>query len=111
MSLDVSLYYKVEEDKKAYVFDANITHNLTEMADKIGIYECVWRPEEKGIIYAKELIKPLVDGLVEMRANKEYYGTFDSPNGYGTYDDFLIWIENYLEKCMEYPNAFVEVSR
>ena len=61
MSLDVSLYYKVEEDKKAYVFDANITHNLTETADKIGIYEYVWRPEEHNMIHAKELIKPLVE--------------------------------------------------
>ena len=58
MSLDVSLY--VGDDR---VFDANITHNLTTMADKAGIYGPVWRPEEVGIVVASQLIEPLRKGI------------------------------------------------
>jgi len=33
-------------DKEETLFDTNITHNLTTMADKAGIYYALWRPEE-----------------------------------------------------------------
>ena len=53
MSLDVILKRtfqisydngKTIEEKEEYVYGANITHNLGQMADKAGIYEALWRP-------------------------------------------------------------------
>ncbi len=64
MSLDVYL----EIMQPAVVYESNITHNLTEMADAVGIYKYLWRPEELGITKAKDLIKPLADGLVVLKA-------------------------------------------
>ena len=50
MSLDFYLYVDVdtggEEPHRTDLCDKNITHNLTEMADKAGIYKCLWRPDE-----------------------------------------------------------------
>ena len=57
MSLDISL--TVSRD----VFDANITHNLTDMANAAGIYGVVWRPEENGIDCAEQLIAPLTEAI------------------------------------------------
>lgn len=120
MSLDVSLYLteyltcecrKKHELKKECVFEANITHNLTLMAEKAGIYKHLWRPEEIDISKAKELIDPLTKGLDDMRARPEYYKKFDSPNGWGLYKHFVPWLQNYLNACKEFPNAIIEISR
>ena len=50
MSLDIWLGMNVdtggEEPYFLELFDANITHNLGEMADKAGIYDVLWYPEE-----------------------------------------------------------------
>lgn len=113
MSLDVYL----EPDKCPHCgrsgegFSANITHNLTEMAHEAGIYEVVWRPEECGIQKARQLIKPLRKAIAEMKADPERFRQHNPPNGWGTYDDFVPWLERYLEACEEMPGAAVRVSR
>ncbi len=107
MSLDVYLS-RIQE---IVVYDANITHNLNDMAHEAGIYQHLWRPEELGIKTAEELIEPLKVGLAKMKADPEHYMGFDSPNGWGLYKHFVPWIERYLEACIEYPDATVEVSR
>ena len=111
MSLDVSLKYKVEINKQIEAYTANITHNLGEMAEKAGIYYHLWRPEEIGIATAKELIEPLEEGLNKLKDNPTYYKQFNSPNGWGVYENFVPFVEKYLEACKEYPNSIIEVSR
>ncbi len=93
------------------VFDANITHNLNKMADAAGIYEACWRPEEIGATKASDIIPILQKGFEDMKARPEYFKKFDSENGWGTYKDFLPWVESYLYACREYPDAIIEVSR
>ena len=66
MSLDVQLKYEVEPNEFITVYDGNITHNLAPMAEYLGLYKPVWRPDENGIVYAKELVEPLKVGLNKM---------------------------------------------
>jgi hypothetical protein len=96
---------------QTYLYEANITHNLGKMAQEAGIYMHLWRPEEIGITQAKELIKPLLDGLEKMEADPEGYSKFDSPNGWGLYKNFVPWVRRYVEACKKYPEAKIEVSR
>ena len=110
MSLDVTLYY-TQDGNEIDVFDANITHNLGEMADKAGIRQHLWRPEELNISTAAELIEPLSEGLEKLKTDPEFYKQFDSPNGWGLYKNFVPWVEKYLEACKKYPSAKVYVSR
>jgi hypothetical protein len=35
----------------------------------------------------------------------------DAKNGWGTYDQFLEWLKEYLAACQKYPTATIEVSR
>jgi len=107
MSLDVSLYAIRETN----VFDANITHNLGRMAEEAGIYQAVWRPEEIGIIRAEQLIKPLRAGIELMKADPDRFTAFNPANGWGTYDNFVPWLERYLQACIEDPDATINVSR
>lgn len=90
MSLDVSLNRKADEQivcsecgqhyfPNYSVYDANITHNLGEMAEAAGIYGIVWRPEENGITTAEQLIEPLEKAIADMKARPEYYEQFNSP--------------------------------
>ena len=111
MSLDIYLKYEVEKDKWVTVFRANITHNLAKMAEAANIYYELWRPDAIEITQAKELIEPLTKAIEDMKKHKEQYEKNNSPNGWGLYDNFVPWLERYIEACKEYPNAIIEVSR
>ena len=103
MSLDVYLV--------SNVYDANITHNLGEMAKAAGIYQHLWRPDEIGVYCARELIQPLSAGLAKLLNDPEHFKKYDSPNGWGTYENFVPFVSNYLAACVAYPDSRVEVSR
>ena len=107
MSLDVWLTAM----KPTEVFEANITHNLNEMAEEAGIYKHLWMPEELKIKEAHELIEPLTKALDDMKANPEHYKKFDPENGWGSYDGFIPWIEKYIKACKEHPEAQISISR
>jgi hypothetical protein len=93
------------------VYTANITHNLNLMAMEADIYTVLWRPDENGITTAQQLIAPLQAGLAKMIANPTHYKQFDASNKWGSYAQFISWIEAYLTACIAHPDAFVEVSR
>src|SRR5262245_15711215 len=107
MSLDVYLI----ENKPVNVFEANITHNMIDMAKVADLYQCCWRPEEMGITKAQQLIGPLRQGVERLKADPERFKQFNPSNGWGDYDGFLGWLENYLAACVEHPDADVDVSR
>jgi hypothetical protein len=138
MSLDVSLnrIKYVSYDKKKFsveneeLFWANITHNLGKMADAAGIYEALWRPyrlhkdykhfdiddeeynfEDSVTIYAKDIIDIVETGLRKMKDDPDYFIKFNSPNGWGSYENFVPWIERYLEALKKYPESKVIVDR
>jgi hypothetical protein len=107
MSLDVYL----TETSPHTVYDANITHNLNRMAEAAGIYKHLWRPDEIGIVHAKELIEPLRDGVAALKADPAKFEKLNASNGWGKYEHFLPFVENYLAACEEHPDALVNVSR
>lgn len=140
MSLDVYLNrkrYLSYDEGKTYTEDteqvywANITHNLNTMAGEAGIYEALWRPhrlkegynisendhqaewkfEEENTTLAKDIIPLLEKGLSDLKTRPEYFEKFNSPNGWGMYEHFVLFVEKYLEACKEYPDAIIEVSR
>lgn len=122
MSLDISLYsaekktvmcYSCmhEHEEQELLYDANITHNLGEMADKAGIYKALWRPEEIGAKYAKEIIEIVEKGLTDLKARPEYFEQFNNPNGWGMYKHFVPFVSDYLDALKENPDAEIHISR
>lgn len=112
MSLDVTLM----AIRKIEIYTVNITHNLTEMASKVKcgdytLYEYLWSPDEINIKKADELIKPLEEGLKELKAKPEFYEKYNAENGWGVYERFVPFVENYLNACIDNPDAEIEVSR
>lgn len=98
-------------DHRNELFWANITHNLGGMAEEAGIYKHLWRPEEIGITTASELIEPLTNGLNAMKSDPKRFKKFSADNEWGTYEQFIPWIADYLCACIENPDAEINISR
>lgn len=94
-----------------HVYSANITHNLGEMAEAAGIYKALWRPDEQGWTEAIHLISHLNNGLLLLKSDPKRFRAFDPPNGWGTYEGLVSFVEDYLAACVAHPNAKVSVSR
>lgn len=107
MSLDISLC----EVKKTIIYNANITHNLVEMAIEAWIYLELWYPDDIGLEKAKELIKPLEEGIETLESDPEYYKQFNPTNGCGSYESLLKFTKEYLQACKDHPEATIEISR
>jgi hypothetical protein len=106
MGLDVWLTVKGKE-----VFWANITHNLNKMASACGVYYACWRPEEINCTKAKHILPMLKDGITVLKADREHYEKFNASNGWGLYEHFLPWLEEYAKACDEFPEARINISR
>lgn len=106
MSLDVTLELNGEE-----VYSSNITHNLAEMARKVSefFYKALWCPEEIGAVYAQDIVLDLRKGISTLVCAPSYYKQFNAPNGWGTFDDFVPFVVEYIEACEKYPAAIVKV--
>ena len=125
MSLDVTLYGDTttvkcvcdccynehEREETECLFDANVTHNLNTMADKAGIYHALWRPEEIGATRAKDITMLLEAGLADLKERPDYFKQFNPDNRWGSYDGFVLWVENYYIACVAHPEATISISR
>lgn len=108
MSLDFSLKCSC---CNSCVFDKNITHNLTKMASKAGIYNELWHPEDINCIYGKDIIIGLREGLKKLKENPNYYKQFNAENSWGLYENFVEFVEDVYNACKQYPKCLIEVSR
>jgi len=90
---------------------ANITHNLGAMAKEAGIYDYLWRPEEIGATKAKHLVGPLRVGLSLLKSDPARFQKHNAPNGWGMYEHFVPFVEEYLAACEASPESDVTVSR
>ena len=106
MSLDIYLI----ATRPTTVFEANITHNLSLMADEAGVYKHLWRPNEIGIDTARQLVGPLKKALDLLKSDPERFRKFEHKNKWGTYDHFVFWLEKYLIACVENPDAEISIN-
>ena len=103
---------RLEDDyEDAKLASHNITHNLNKMAEAVGLYDVLWRPDEIGITTASQMIVPLEKGLEELVANPDKYKVFNPPNGWGNYDVFVSFCKSVLRTCQENPDAVIEADR
>ena len=90
---------------------ANITHNLTEMADKAGMYLALWHPERLTPNPKASDIVPIIEkGLADLKARPDYFKQFNATNGWGMYENFVPFVEKYLKELNKDLNADVETD-
>lgn len=99
MSLDVYLY---GEDP---VFEQNITHNLIKMAAEAGIYDALWRPDERfavdGVVRGSAILPALRAGLATLVAQPERFKALNPSNGWGSYEGLVKFVREYIEAIEE----------
>lgn len=103
--------FEESEYESDNVYEANITHNMGLMAGECGAYDVVWQPEKNGIVIGHQLIQPLTEAIARLKSDPEHFKQFNPVNKWGNYEALLLFLENYLEACTQYPDALVEVSR
>lgn len=120
MSLDVMLYRKLYlsydegktyEESRECVYDANITHNLSQMAFQSDLYDALWSPEDKGYKKAEDIIESLRKGLKLLESDPGRFKKFNPGNGWGDYEGLVCFVRRYLTACLEYPTAEIQISR
>lgn len=100
----------VRESENAFLFTSNITHNLTEMADKAGIYKALWHPVDNGYKRASDIIGVLREGIAQMEKEPERFTPYNPDNGWGSYEGLLAFTKECLEACEQHPHALLETS-
>jgi len=98
------------EPRTFELFDGYVTNNLKDMAKAANIYLHIWRPAEKNVTTAADLIEPFTRGLHQLKSQPKYFKEFNPPNGWGTYEGFVKFVEDYLTSCRENPKALVSAN-
>jgi len=111
MGLDFSIESKCSHCGHIEYESFNITHNLGRMAAEAGVYKCLWRPEENGYDLTSEVVPILKEGIRLLEHDPEHFRALGSPNGWGTYDDFLRFLQSVLTACEINPDFVIKVSR
>lgn len=111
MSLDIWLNKEVRENGNFVLWERNITHNVNKTAMAIGAYECLWRPEEISVVYAKDNIDNLRRAIGMMYLNYTALEKLNPENGWGSLDGLIDFTKSYLEACVEFTDSIIEVSR
>ena len=113
MSLDVDLMVT----QPVSVYSDNITHNLGKMADAVllsngnTLYQVLWRPDEHGFKFAKDIAVLLGEGWKILYENPEKFRAFNPENGWGSYEGLCNFVYNYRNACWENPNGELRISR
>jgi len=113
MSLDVDLMIT----KPTSVYGGNITHNLGKMAGEVKLsndltlYDILWRPDEHGLKFAKEISELLNEGWNTLLSEPEHFKQWDPENGWGSYEGLVDFVYKYRNACWDNPDAELRVSR
>lgn len=104
MSLDFSLVRSVPTE----ICNNNITHNLTNLWEVLGIYEELYNSHGK---YANEVCNKLRTALDTLLKEPVYFRQYNSPNGWGTVEGAINFLTRVVEACKENPEATIFIDK
>ena len=113
MSLDVDLMVT----KPVSVYTNNITHNLGKMANQVllsnghTLYQVLWRPDEHGWMFARDIAEMLDEGFTILLSDPEKFRAFNPENKWGSYEGLCNFVYNYRNACWDNPDAELRISR
>ena len=113
MSLDVDLMVT----QPTSVYSANITHNLGKMASEVKLsngktlYEVLWRPDEHGMKFAKDISELLDEGWNILLSDPDKFKQFTPTNHWGSYEGLCDFVYKYRNACWDQPDAELSISR
>jgi len=75
------------------------------------LYDVLWRPEEHGFYYAKEISELLDEGWNILLADPTHFMQWDPSNHWGSYEGLCNFVYNYRNACWDNPDAEISASR
>lgn len=94
------------------VCDVGITHNLSKMADAVGLYDPLWEPMEHGWTVASDITEKLKDGMGKLLDMPTAERTrLNPPNGWGNHQTFLESVNTIMQACIKHPCSVIYASR
>lgn len=112
MSLDIYIGLPVDTgSSEKQWFEAgsfNITHNVSRMWDKAGVYECLYNWHGRK---AEELIEPLSNAIQDMLIKPREYETLNPKNGWGDFIGAKEFLRKVVDCCSEHPKCIIHISK
>lgn len=106
MSYDVEI---IKQDSTYVDCDLNITFNLGKMFSWAFGVE-YWVDEVEDILTDGVAVK-LLRAIMKMIEYKTEAETFDSPNGWGTYEHGLNFLIEFYQTCRKNPNCTIHIDK
>lgn len=117
MSLDIYFMDSVTEEYLEIIGNTNITHNLNIIAQELGFYEILWRPDETvGLfkdpknILASEILPYYLKAYITILEKGESVKHLLPSNGWGTLECFHRVLSTCIFMCTKYPAAIIRIS-
>ena len=95
--------FQLYETEDENLWEGNVTHNLTEMAEHIIVgeydfYRLLWHPNDNGFLAAtKEYRELIYQGISYMLSHRKELEQYNPENGWGSYDSLLSFVQSYAE--------------
>lgn len=107
---------KLEYDNRSLVegyetitlYSCNITHNISKMWRESGCYNVIYSDNQ---IPSEEAIPVLKNALEYFNKNKKTLEKFNSPNGWGNYDNAHNFLSNLLNECIKRPKTILFIDK
>jgi hypothetical protein len=71
----------------------------------------LWRPDECGWKYAKDIAELLDEGWNILLSDPEKFKKFEPDNGWGSYEGLEKFVYNYRNACWDNPEAELRICR
>lgn len=121
MGLNIYFFNKRGDDVE-HQEHLGITHNLNKLVDECGkivgkdYYELVWRPDECLGVDNGEVPVPYVLGrlpalIADLIEHEDELKQHLPSNGWGTFEDLIDFLCDYLKDCYKHQRHFIYCCR
>jgi len=104
VSLDVDLRIQTGPDMSHTVYSGNYTHNVSPMWHRAGCLDVLY--ESRGAA-VPDVLPVLEAALIAMRSEPDAYRAMNPPNGWGSYDGAIAWLDRLVSECRVNPRCTV----
>ena len=82
-----------------------------ELSNGATLYHVLWRPDECGWKYARDIGDLLHEAYNILISDPEKYKEYNPENGWGSYEGLVDFVYDYRAACWDYPEAELRISR
>ena len=121
MGLNIYFFNKHGDDVD-YQGHLKVTHNLNKIVDECGKlvgkehYELIWRPDEwldvdNGKVPASFVLQRLPALIADLIKHEKELVQYLPSNGFGSFEDLIEFLCDYLKDCYKHQKHFVYCCR